>query len=59
MKTQLRTYGAMDFGIAEHVLLLFNDHDTKIALKWEIYTPPPVKESDIVSTSFAGSSAGS
>jgi len=26
-----------DYSINDHVLLLFNEHDTKIALNWEFY----------------------
>ena len=27
------------FALTDHVLLLFNEHDTRIALNWESYTP--------------------
>jgi hypothetical protein len=27
-----------DFTITDHVLLLFNEHDTRIALNWQIHS---------------------
>lgn len=51
MKRRLAITCGTDFAITDHVLLLFNEHDTKVALNWELYTPPPVKESDNVGTS--------
>ena len=41
MKPRLSISSDEDFGITDRVLLLFNEHDTKIALNWEFYTPNP------------------
>ena len=51
MKRQLSANDPEDFAITENILLLFNEHDTKIALNWGDHTERShVKESNNVST---------
>jgi hypothetical protein len=39
MKMQRRVINREDFSITDSVLLLFNEHDTKVALNWECDLP--------------------
>ena len=51
MQRQQSTRSHDDFAIADYVLLLFNEHDTKIALNWGDHTERShVKESNNVCT---------
>ena len=39
MNNNSKDSGGGNFALTDHVLLLFNEHDSRIALNWESYTP--------------------
>ena len=49
MKHQPHNEDSDNFAITDNVLLLFNEHDSRIALNWEFYTPRPNAEDPVIS----------
>ena len=44
VKHDLRSSNTQNFAITDHVLLLFNEHDSRIALNWGSESPQPDSE---------------